>query len=972
MGSTEDRRDEIERRQAKASRDQAVETAGFGQLLRHHRRMAHLSQETLAERSGYSPDYISKLERDLRQPPPSTVDRLSEILGLAQPEREMLQAAAVGLVMFRGSGSLRVVSTPRDSLPAQLTPFVGRQRELQQIAGYLRDPGSRLVSIVGMGGMGKTRLAIKAAEQMSDEHEIDDGVVFISLEEDGAPEPLAVTLLAALALPLDRYLDPRDQLLRYLAERKCLLILDNFEHRLGEVDLLVDILEAAPDVRLLATSRLPLGLRVEQRVPLEGLDYTGEKVTGGSESSEEESAATVPADSVQIFVQAARRVLPGFALTSGNEPDILRICRSVEGLPLALELAASWVRVMDCGAIAAAIDRSLEMLASTARDLPDRHRSIEGVLGESWRLLTDREQELLAQLTVFHGSFSMQAAEGIAGISPVEIAILLDKGLLHRAAGDRYRLHQLLRQFAAAAARIIPRVDLAAVQARHSSYYLHLLAGSEDALYGPNARNAADVLRPKRGNLHEAWLWAAEHEEWDRLTGTLEAAVRLWDLTASFTEAESLLASSIASVRQSLNETRTGTVIISRLLTRLLVWQAHVLEARGHIDDAVQTGQDAQRQAQIGSDAEGEAMAKSVLGELLPHRNEFAAAMNNLQAACRYFEEHHQRRWLARSLSRLGTAYWRAGEYGPAAEHLERARGLQETLHDLWELARVSSALAGVAFEQGDLSEARVHAEAALRLYEACGDRRSVAAMRGNLALLYKELGRFEEALDHNQHDLEMSLEVGDRHDIAMALGNRAEILQDAGRSEESLACLQEALQIEERLGNTWDAARYRASLAHLVHRSGDPDLAIAHMNQALPVLRAHDGRFYLIGPVLNAAELQLDRGRIEEAAVLATEGETLARELGLGDELLRARILEARITDARGRREDAEATLRTLLSDAESEERQALLQLELWRMSGNEVDGQAAHRLYESLYARIPRDLYREGLEELTAALNR
>jgi tetratricopeptide (TPR) repeat protein len=295
------------------------------------------------------------------------------------------------------------------------------------------------------------------------------------------------------------------------------------------------------------------------------------------------------------------------------------------------------------------------------------------------------------------------------------------------------------------------------------------------------------------------------------------------------------------------------------------------------------------------------AMARTVLAKLLLRRREFARAENDLMAACTHFEAHDQPRWLAWALRMLGVTRWRAGDYPAAVEALLRAQSLLEALDNSWELAQVAYALAGIAFEQGNIADAQVRAEQALRLYEVTGDRRSVASIKGNLALVYDHLGLFQQALEYNQANLENARNLGDRHAISIALGNRAAIFQDMGDLNAAQTCLQEALEVAEAMGNQWEAARHGAFIAQLNYLAGQHDLALAQFEHSLPVLRAGGAPYYVVGPLLNAAELQIARGRLREAGDLTREGATLAADLNLADELIRAQDLEAQIATAQG-----------------------------------------------------------------------
>jgi predicted ATPase/DNA-binding SARP family transcriptional activator len=792
--------------------------------------------------------------------------------------------------------------TPASHLPAQFTPFFGRTTELLQIAEYFRDPDCRLVSILGPGGVGKTRLAVRAADQLTRRARFPDGIVFFPLAEIGSTDLLPATLVSGLGLNLDGGSDSRAQLLRALGPRDCLLVLDNMEHLLEAVDLLVDILRAAPRVCLFVTSRLPLDLRAEQRVYLEGLDYPGQialtSTSSGLPPLNRAEVEVADSTSVQLFVQTAERVHPAFALSAANEHDILQICRLVDGLPLALELAAPWVRIMECPAIAAAIEHNLTLLTSTARDIPERHRSMEAVLAQSWHLLTRDEQAALAQLSVFRGPFDVGAAASVTGVTILDLATFVDRSLLQRTSDGLYQLHELLRQFGAQKFELMPARDTEAIHERHSSYYLGLVAVQEQTLYGPEARPAVVTLRRQIGNIRVAWEWAVGHGRDDALVGSLESMVRFWLLASLFEEAERVLGDAVVRLQGRLEADPACGPLTATLAIRLLAEQARFLEVRYKVDDAISALDRALAMAERGADREGEALVQSVLGEVLPHRGEYERARVQLERACEYFQSRQQLRRLARALSHLGIVYWRSDDYARAIEHLVRARSMLETLDDRWGLARVLYALGGVAFQQGDLDGALRYGQETLRLYDAMGDRRNSASVRGSLALAYCRLERYDLALELNQQDREMSREVGDRHGVAITLGNRGWIYQVSGDLERSVRCLEEALQIEEELGNAWDTARHRAALARVHHLRGERDRAGMLYALALPVLRDRGAPYYSVGPLLNTAELRLELGHVHEATALLDEGTALARELGIEDEIARGQALAATIAE--------------------------------------------------------------------------
>ncbi|MBV9280945.1 MAG: tetratricopeptide repeat protein, partial [Chloroflexi bacterium] len=431
----------------------------------------------------------------------------------------------------------------------------------------------------------------------------------------------------------------------------------------------------------------------------------------------------------------------------------------------------------------------------------------------------------------------------------------------------------------------------------------------------------------------------------DLLAGCLEPIVRYWELSCQFEMADTLLAQASEAAQSRVRRGRHSDAAAARLLVRLLIWQAHFGEARSQVDAAVHLLETADVTADEMGDRQGQAMAHAMWGELLPRRREFARAAD-LQEACSYFAAHHERRWLGRPLGLLGQTRWRAGAYASATEALLQARTIQESLGDRWELAQVVYTLAGIAFEREDFAEARVLAEETLRLYEATGDQRHVARLKGNLGMIYAHLGWYDLALQYNQVQVDNCRDLGDLYTMAIALGNRAAIPIDAGREDEGLDVCRQAMELAESTGHPWEVARHLGELAALMHHRGEWDLATAQFEQALAVLRAGDVPYYVVKPALDAAELQLDRGRLEEAAALTRESTSLAEMLGRRDELLRARILEAKIANARGECSAAGQMLHRLLAGAEDELQQAGIHFALWELGQDGVHAQAALHL--------------------------
>ncbi|MCB0036110.1 MAG: AAA family ATPase, partial [Anaerolineales bacterium] len=354
---------------------------------------------------------------------------------------------------------------PPHNLHPYPTSFIGRADELHTVTHQLQTPTCRLLTITGTGGIGKTRLALETAQRLlpSFEH----GVFYIPLVSlsTSTAAVLVSTIADALNLGLHGTSDPQEQLLGYLAHKQMLLVFDNFEHLLEAADLLLDLLTAAPQLKLLVTSREPLGLPEEWVLPLSGLPY-----------KDEEKSETAAA---QLFSERAQRLDLSFDPTT-ETAGIHHICALVEGLPLAIELAAAWVRVIPCTEIAAEIERNLDFLATELRIVPDHQTSIRAVFGYSWSLLTPASQTVLAKLAIFRGSFSRDAAEAVADASLRTLATLVDKSLIQKEAHGRFRIHPLIQQFAL---EQLSKTERHTLGLNHARYYTRFLHTRQNEMY---------------------------------------------------------------------------------------------------------------------------------------------------------------------------------------------------------------------------------------------------------------------------------------------------------------------------------------------------------------------------------------------------------------------------------------------------------------------------------------------------------
>ena len=411
----------------------------------------------------------------------------------------------------------------RSNLPRQPTPFVGRSRELVMIQLRLQEPACRLFNLVGPGGIGKTRLALEVGRCILDEGvpRFADGVFFVPLAAVSAPEGIVSAILEAAGITLYGNMPPEQQLLDYLHDKQMLFILDNLEHLLEGGETITAILAAAPAVKVLATSRVALRLQEEWFHPLGGLSVPPPGSPARRyEAAGDSSASLRSYDAVRLFEQCAHHASPSFSPDEDVE-NVARICRLVEGMPLALELAAAWLKVLDVRAVADELEHSLDLLDSRFRNMPERHQSIRAVFDQTWAMLDSAEQEVLARLSVFRGGFTREAALQVVGATLFLLTGLVEKALLHKTTHGRYQLHELLRQFAAGQSEEMGLVEES--RAAHCRYYMANLAQREPELKGAQQQIALKQIKNNLENIRFAWNWALDQGDVAVISQALES-----------------------------------------------------------------------------------------------------------------------------------------------------------------------------------------------------------------------------------------------------------------------------------------------------------------------------------------------------------------------------------------------------------------------------------------------------------------
>ncbi len=455
------------------------------------------------------------------------------------------------------------------NLPPQPTAFVGRERELQEIRQWLLEiPTHRLVTIAGPGGIGKTRLALAAAQSILDAFA--DGVFFVPLAPLTTAEHILSTLIENLHLQPINTKEPKDQLLAYMRQKQMLLVLDNFEHLLDGADLVADILQTAPDVKILVTSRERLHLSAESVYALSGLAYPKWQTVPSGWRDEQLAAY----DALKLLQQRARAMQVPFPLSPTEREAMVRICHLVEGMPLALTMATSWLPLLSFAEIAAEIAECLDFLEVEMRDLPERQRSMRATIDSSWKRLTAEEQQVFMKLSVFRGGFTRQAAQAVAGANLRTLRALADKSLVslsrsgRHGRSERCEIHELLRQYGA---ERLEKTGLAdTTRQQHSQYYLERLREFEPAIKGHEQMAALREIEADTENVRLAWQWAVDHQNLAGLDKAMQAFHFFFDLRVRQAEGSQLF---VRTYQQLLS---SGVAKTAPIMVRLIV-RAHFL-----------------------------------------------------------------------------------------------------------------------------------------------------------------------------------------------------------------------------------------------------------------------------------------------------------------------------------------------------------------------------------------------------------
>lgn len=737
--------------------------------------------------------------------------------------------------------------------PAMISPFVGRRAELVEVADLLTNPDCRVVTLVGPGGAGKTRLALETAGLQVERFA--DGVYFVPLQSLSANGSLILAIGEALRFQFFAGGEPRAQLIQHLEAKKLLLVLDNAEHLLEEMTVISDLVAAAPNVKLLVTSRERLNLLEEWVYEVGGLPYPAE-ING---------RALDEYGAVQLFAQNARRVLPTFSLER-EQAAVIRICALVHGMPLALELAAAWTRALSCAEIAAEIERGLDILETPARNVPERHRSMRAVLKQSWARLPESEQQVFRRLAVFRGGFTRDAAAVVAGASIHGLSALVDKSWLYwSSARGRYDMHELVRQFGEE--RLSESGESHAIYHARSTYFADLALRCEAGIkFRRQSESLAEIERDFE-NIRMAWKWALDQRDAALCRRMMEGLNFFCDMYARFHEGEDLFRA--AAERFAGHDTATYYRARARQTRMIWLGMLDTAEAGETLEHELEA---AVRFAQEQSDPFDLLFALYMLGMTQSENCALENARRSFRAGLDIATELNDRFYAGELLSWLGVMAEGVREAKP--QHLQ-AVALQREIGDLNGLAWNLMHLSRIAFWGYQLSEAEAYAAEAEAIQR---ERRDLKGLSWSMLFGSErafQLGKFAEAQSRaaEAEAIALRLRLPSITQVTLAWVGLLQIVTETDYAKGHQMC-EEALVI--RATQNWGVmdARLYATMGLLLaaHHAGDHRAVHEHYANLVAVVDAleiDDQLFYVSVLLPMAAILYIDQDEDVHAAEL-------------------------------------------------------------------------------------------------------
>ena len=769
----------------------------FGEWLKQRRKTLDLTQEELATRAGCSVFALRKIETGERRPSKQLAGLLAAALEIPEDDKPIFIRVARGDLTLE-----RLRTSSPDSKPASLapqpvshhlplppTPLLGRDPELSAMERIFLEPQCRLLTLTGMGGIGKTRLALEFASRQRGK--FPDGVHYVPLASINSPDLIVPAIAEALKYSFAGPTDLQQQLFNHLAStigRPALLVLDNLEHLLARssaaAELVAEILQRFSNIKVLCTSRERLNLHGEWTYELHGLS-----IPSSEYDTLEDYSAPI------LFIQRMRQISADFELTASEKPAVFQICRLVEGIPLALELAAAWAGMLSCREIAQEIETNIGFLSSSMRDIPERHRSLKATFDHSWRLLSETEQDVLSRLSVCHGGFDRRAAERIAGATLPLLSSLVSKSLVRRTEGGRYDLHEVIRQYALSQLNE-DQAQSDAARDRHCGYFLKFVSDREKHLKSAAQQEVMRELTREMDNIRLAWVWGIERRKFELLAASVRCLGWMFEvgglLREGIEQLELLIQALKAGPHDPLSKKALGPALVQQGLLNF------------------RTGQ-------------------------------FVHAMQLYNAGISILRSVDERALLSDALIFSGTITHLNGDYIEAKKLIEEGLECAHAANDLWFAAYGLYNLGHVDSLMGEYQKGYEQMQKGLQLWRELGDPHSISLGLNFLVETQIKLNHYAEAREAMHESISLCEQTKNRWGMGTAYRYLGLVTLAEGEHIEAQFHLQKSLEIFGEYFKGWDIATTLIYLGQAEALSGNRSEAKKHLLDALRL--AHDIR---------------------------------------------------------------------------------------------------------------------------------